>query len=76
MFVGNFLIIKHIKEWLFGNIVLGVTLMALFPRPVDHCLFLDSSIPFAETMETSPKEIIDTDMSGRAILLSDPSLVL
>lgn len=72
----GFFIIKHIKEWLFGNVVLGVTLTALFPRPADHSLFLDSSIPFAETMEASPKEIIDTDMSGKAILSSDHNLVL
>lgn len=39
--------------------------MALFPRPVDHCFFL-GSIPFAETMEASPKEIIDTEMSEKA----------
>lgn len=50
--------------------------MALFPRPVDHRLFLDSSIPFVETMETSPKAIIDTYILGKAMLLSDHSLVL
>jgi len=39
-FVGCFfLTIKHKNEWLFGNVVLGVTLMALFPRPADHFIF-------------------------------------
>lgn len=81
-FVGLvFLIIINLyklyrKEWLFASVVLGVTLIALLPRPAEHCLFLDSNIPFVETMEASPKEITDTAMSGKAILLSDHNMVL
>lgn len=39
-------------------------------------LFVDSSIPFAETMEASANEITATDVSGKAILSSDYCLVL